>query len=139
MQGSRRIVAYSGVVLLLAAPSVFSHHSYTRFDMAKTMTLEGTVKEFQWTNPHVWIQLMVKDPATGQEVEWSLESDSPNMLAKRGWSRKAMQPGDKVVAVVHPPKKAADNTAALDSLTVNGQKIGGVPTPAAPAAPAESK
>lgn len=102
--------------------------------MTKVVTLEGTVKEFQWTNPHVWIQLMVKDPVTGHEVEWSLESDSPNMLAKRGWSRKVMQPGDRVIAVVHPPKKAADNTAALDSLTVNGQKIGGAPAPAPAAA-----
>jgi hypothetical protein len=137
MQGLRRKFAYSGIVLLLLSPLAFSHHSYTRFDMAKTLTLEGTVKEFQWTNPHVWIQLMVKDPVTGQEVEWSIESDSPNMLTKRGWSRKAIQPGDKAVAVVHPPKKAADNTGALDSLTINGQLIGGSSKPAATAVPAE--
>ena len=119
----------TGVAVILLSPAVASaHHSYTRFDMTRTVTLEGTVKEFQWTNPHVWIQLLVKDPATGKDVEWSVESDSPNMLARRGWTRKALQPGDKATLVVHPLKIASSTlSGALDSGIANGKKLGEVP------------
>lgn len=135
MQVLKKILAHAGIVFLsLSSATVFGHHSYTKFDMNKTVTLEGTVKEFQWTNPHVWIQLMVMDPATGKEVEWSIESDSPNMLKRRGWTRKSLQPGDKAMALVHP-QKLGDNitTGALEKLTVNGQPVGA----AAVARPAE--
>lgn len=111
-------------IILVPLPTV-AHHSYTRFDMTRAITLEGTVKEFQWSNPHVWIQLVVKDPVTGEEIEWSIESDSPNMLARRGWSRSVMRPGDRAVAVVHPPRKGVDFTAALESLEINGQAVPG--------------
>ena len=127
MQNLHKMLVLAGTTLLsLSSATVYGHHSYTKFDMAKIVTLEGTVKEFQWTNPHVWIQLVVKDPATGKEVEWSIESDSPNMLKRRGWTRKSLQPGDKAVALVHPQKLGGDNvtTGALEKLTVNGQPIG---------------
>ncbi len=137
MKALERILPRSAFTVILLSSTAFAHHSYTRFDMAKTVTLEGTVKEFQWTNPHVWIQLLVKDPATGQEVEWSVESDSPNMLARRGWTRKALQPGDKATMVVHPLKITSSTlSGALDSVLVNGKKIGEATTrPAAGAAP----
>ena len=51
------------------------------------MTLEGTLKELQWTNPHIWVQVMAKDPASGKDVEWSIEGGSPNGLARKGWPR----------------------------------------------------
>ena len=135
MQVLKRKLAYSGIALMsLSAAVAYGHHSYTKFDMNKTVTLEGTVKEFQWTNPHVWIQLMVKDPTTGAITEWSIESDSPNMLKRRGWTRKSLQPGDKAVALVHPQKLGDSVTSgALEKLTVNGQPVGA----AAAAKPAE--
>jgi hypothetical protein len=121
-----RVRAHSCIALLsLGATCATAHHSYSKFDMARTLKLEGTVREFQWTNPHVWIQLVVKESATGREVEWSIESDSPNMLKRRGWTRSSLQPGDKVVAVVHPSKLDLNgNSGALESVTVNGQAIG---------------
>jgi Family of unknown function (DUF6152) len=131
MQVLKRMLTYSGIAFLsLSATAVYGHHSYTKFDMNKTVTLEGTVKEFQWTNPHVWIQLLVKDPATGKEVEWSIESDSPNMLKRRGWTRKSLQSGDKAVALVHP-QKLGDNvtSGALEKLTVNGKPVGAAAAP----------
>jgi hypothetical protein len=138
MQVFSRTTRLFGVAAVsLTAASAFAHHSYTRFDLAKSLTLEGTVKEFQWTNPHIWIQLLVKDPATGKEVEWSIESDSPNMLVRRGWTRRSLQPGDKAVVVVHPQKiQTEGNAGALESVSVNGQRIGVVaPAPATEAAP----
>ena len=97
--------------------------------MNRTLTLEGTIKEYQWTNPHVWIQLVVKD-ASGAETEWSIESDSPNMLSRRGWSRHSVKAGDAAVAIVHPTKIKSDNSGALESLTVNGERVGDAKPPA---------
>jgi hypothetical protein len=125
-------------VLSLSAAPTFAHHSFAMFDMQKDVTLEGTVKEVQWTNPHVWIELVVKDSATGKDEEWSVETDSPSVLARRGWTRKSLQAGDRAVLVIHPLKSKANagiNGGSLATASVNGQKIG---TPA-PRPPEESK
>jgi len=71
------------------------------FDAQKSTTLEGTVKEFQWTNPHSWILLMVNN-AEGQEVQWAIEMGGPAGLARQGWRPKTLTPGMKVKAVIHP-------------------------------------
>jgi hypothetical protein len=129
----RKVLAFAGVVVFsLSATSSLAHHSMAMFDITRNVTLEGTVKELQWTNPHVWIQLLVPDPATGKETEWSIESDSPNVLTRRGWTRKSIKAGDKAVAVIHPLKSIASNGGSLASVSVNGQRIG-APGPRPPA------
>ena len=101
-----------------------AHHSYTMFDMDKSVTLAGTVKEVQWTNPHIWLQLMVKDPDSGKEVEWSIEGASPNMLARAGWTRHALNPGDKATVVLHPVKSGGKGySGSLAELTVGGKRL----------------
>ena len=115
------IVALS-VAGLTAAAGAQAHHSFAMFDNQKELTLEGVVKEFQWTNPHSWIQLMVKD-ASGKEVEWSLEGASPNSLARKGWSRNSIKAGDKAVIVVNPLKDGGPG-GSLKKVVVNGQTIG---------------
>lgn len=117
-----RVLSAMVAISLSAAPT-FAHHSFAMFEMQKTITLEGTVKEFQWTNPHIFIQMLAKDPATGKELEWSIEGDSPNVLTKRGWTRKALKAGDKVVLEMHPLKQGVYG-GALATVSVNGQKIG---------------
>jgi hypothetical protein len=112
------------VVLPLAAPAL-AHHSYTMFDMDKVITLEGRIKEVQWTNPHIWIQLLVKDAATGKEVEWSIEGASPNMLTRAGWTRKAVVAGDMAVVVIHPVRNSGNSSGSLATLSVNGRRIYG--------------
>ena len=87
----------ASVVLALAAvgaTGAAAHHSFSMFDSGRTVTLEGAVKQLQWTNPHVWVQLVVTD-ASGKKAEWSVEGPSANTLARQGWSRAAMKPGDK--------------------------------------------
>ncbi len=124
----------------VATQSAFAHHSYAMFDMDKNVTLEGTVKEVQWTNPHIWIQVMVKDAATGQEVEWSIEGASPNMLTRAGWSRNALKAGDKTVMVVHPVRSGGNGySGSLASATVNGQRIFGGQVTTTPGPGGEAK
>jgi hypothetical protein len=123
MQVSKKMLALAGfAAVALAAAPAFAHHSFAMFDNTKNTTLEGTIKEFQWTNPHSWIQIVAKD-ASGKDVEYSIEGGSPNGLARSGWKRTSLKPGDKAVLVMHPLK---DGTAggSLVTVSVGGVQIG---------------
>jgi hypothetical protein len=110
-----------GIGLALAGPAV-AHHAFAMFDTNREVVLDGTVKEFQWTNPHTWVQLLVKDTA-GKEVEWSIEGSSPNNLSRFGWTRNSIRSGDHVQAVIHPMKDGSIG-GSLVKITVNGQVVG---------------
>ena len=119
----------TAIFLTAAAVTLFAtvtsaHHSFAMFDQTKETTLTGKLKELQWTNPHIWVQVMAPDPATGKDVEWSIEGGSPNGLSRSGWKRTSLKPGDKAVAVIHPLKDGT-NGGSLVSVSVNGVKIGG--------------
>jgi hypothetical protein len=116
-----RVIAGFAVAALAAAPA-FAHHSFAMFDKDKNTTLEGTIKEFQWTNPHSWVQLVVRDPTTGKEVEWSLEANSPNHLVRGGWKSSSLKPGDKAVAVFHPMKDGSPG-GQLVTVNVGGREL----------------
>jgi hypothetical protein len=126
MDSSKLLATSLLTVACLSGQPAGAHHSYAMFDMEKSITLEGTIKEVQWTNPHIWVQIMVKDPS-GKEVEWSIEGASPNMLSRAGWTRKAVQAGDQATLVVFPVKVGAANghSGSLSSATVNGKKVFG--------------
>ena len=85
--------------LLVAAPG-YAHHSGAIFDPSKKVTLTGKVREFQWTNPHCWIQLLV--PGATDEQEWSVEMGAPLQLYQGGWRPGTLKPGDEITVVVHP-------------------------------------
>jgi hypothetical protein len=108
----------------LAAGPAFAHHSSAMFDANKTVTLEGTVKEFQFTNPHSWIQLNAPD-ASGKPAEWSLETQGVSQLFKRGWRPGTLKPGDKVTITVHPLKNGNPGGSVMSVLDAEGKKVGG--------------
>jgi len=83
----------------------------------------GTVKEVQWTNPHIWVQMLVKNPTTGTVVEWSIEGGSPNALGRQGWKRSSLHAGDTVEMVIHPLKDGS-NGGSLVRVSVNGVLVG---------------
>ena len=129
MRHSARHGAFLGLALAaLASAPASAHHSYAMFDTAKTVTLTGSVKEYQWTNPHAWIQLLVRDPATGKDVEWSIEMAAPTLMSRTGWTRTSLKAGDKATVVIHP-LKSGQVGGAMVSTTVDGKPIGGQPRP----------
>ena len=80
----------------LAVMPAYAHHSFAMFDYTKSVTMEGTVKEFSWTNPHV-VLWVVANPKDGQpEQIWSLETTSPGNLTRAGWTKHTFNPGDRV-------------------------------------------
>jgi len=89
------------VVLLLVARSASAHHSFAMFDRSKETTLVGVVHEFQWTNPHSWIELDVANDSGGVD-KWSIELNSPNNLSRQGWKSDSVKPGDKISVVIWP-------------------------------------
>jgi Family of unknown function (DUF6152) len=106
----------------LAMP-VQAHHSFAMFDSERTKTLAGTVKEFQWTNPHAWIILQVAG-INGDQAQWAVELNGAYGLARQGWRPKTLSPGMPITVTIHPLK---DGTAAGELLTVtlpDGTQIG---------------
>ncbi|SRR5581483_11937936 len=111
----------------LAAALASAHHSFAQFDMEKTITITGAVKEFQWVNPHSWIQLMVADDK-GNQVEWSIEMSSPTSLLRQGWKPKTIKPGDKITIVSHPLRDGRAGGSFISGTLEDGTRLGGSPT-----------
>ena len=111
----------SCAVLLLVVPYSFGHHTGAIFDDKKSTTLSGTVKAFQWTNPHCWIQLIV----AGEQgsAEWSVEMGSPSQLFHGGWKPKSVQPGDKITVVVHPMRDGTTAGLFMSATFADGRAI----------------
>jgi hypothetical protein len=120
---SRTVV---GLILMLGiwAGAATAHHSFAMFDQAQTKTLVGTVKQVQWTNPHIWVQVMVPDEKGGAPQEWSIEGGSPNGLSRQGWRRSSIKEGDAIEITIHPLKDGTNGGSMMKAM-VNGQAVGG--------------
>src|SRR5262245_54513191 len=117
-----------GGILAVGALSVapaLAHHSFAMFDQTKEITISGTVTEWQWTNPHSWLEMEVPSKDGKTTTHWSLESGSPHTLTRIGWKSKMVKPGDKVVATINPMKDGSNGGALQSIILANGQKIGG--------------
>ncbi|HEY6455045.1 MAG TPA: DUF6152 family protein [Steroidobacteraceae bacterium] len=82
------------VASVMGAPRSMAHHSGAMFNQDKQITLAGTVKQFQWTNPHCWIQVTV--PGDGSSTEWSIQMGAPTELFRGGWRPRTLKAGDKI-------------------------------------------
>ncbi len=91
------------ISLLLATTSALAHHSNSAFDPETVVVLKGTVTQWLWTNPHVWIFLSVDD-GTGSTTEWEIEGRPPGVLARSGWSRNIFKIGDTITVDFSPAK-----------------------------------
>jgi Family of unknown function (DUF6152) len=98
----KRVVAGClGLMALSLASSAYAHHAFAMFDRSKQTTLAGVVHEFQWTNPHSWIELDIPNESGGVD-QWSIELNSPNNLSRQGWKSDSVKPGDKISVVIWP-------------------------------------
>jgi hypothetical protein len=112
--------------LLLTAASAAAHHSFAaEFDAEKPITLKGIVTKVEWTNPHVWFYVNVKDPATGQVVNWGAEMGPPHGLQRRGWRHDTLKIGDEVTVAGSLAKNGAKRmNASKVTLTSTGARPG---------------
>ena len=119
-------IVLAATLLALLSGAAFAHHSFAMFDQDKEVKLVGTIKEVQWTNPHIWVQVMAPNPANGQMVEWSIEGGSPNGLSRQGWRRNSLKAGDKVEITIHPLKNG-ETGGSLMRVLVDGKPVGNRP------------
>jgi hypothetical protein len=99
---SATLLAVLGISGVMGATPAAAHHSFAMFDMSKSVRLEGTVKRFDWTNPHSWIFLDVMGPSMRES--WTIELPSAGVLAREGWTRNYLRTGERVVLQVNPLK-----------------------------------
>jgi len=109
------LIAVSG----LAGAAASAHHSFAMFDRTREIVIAGEVREFQWTNPHVWIQVVVPKPEGGTE-EWSIECTSINFLTRWGWTHHTLKPGDKVALKIYPLKDGSTGGSLAELTSING-------------------
>lgn len=131
---SGRVLAVSAVLMLGAAAPALAHHSFAMFDVQKEQVISGEVAEFQWTNPHTWIEINVPDGAGGMK-RWSVEGGSPVGLRRQGWTRTTVKPGDKVRVAIHPLRNG-DPGGSLIGIELPGGRTLGHPVDKVSTAPA---
>jgi hypothetical protein len=131
---TNRVVAITGLGLMLAVASVAAHHAFSaEFDVEKPITLVGTVTKAEWVNPHVWLYVDVKS-SDGQVVNWAVELGPPNALVRRGWKRSSMPFGTELKVEGFAAKNGKPFANASDITLPNGTKfsVGSETTPQRP-------
>ena len=113
-----------GAILLtmFAGAGLSAHHSFAPFDMGAEKTISGTVKQFDWTNPHTWIWVNVPDGHGGVET-WAIEGMSPNFLGRRGWTKSSLKAGDKVSLVIRPLRDGSKGGMFVRATLADGKVL----------------
>jgi hypothetical protein len=115
-------VSFAVLCLLLSSGRALAHHGGSAYDTSHPLTLTGTVKEFQFIQPHPLITLEAKDDQ-GTMVEWSVEMTAPNHLVHYGWSGKKLKPGDQITVTGLPSKNGLKVLNLRKISWANGQEI----------------
>jgi Family of unknown function (DUF6152) len=118
----RSSVAALALALIVAVTPLAAHHSFDMFDMSKTITMTGTIKEFQWTNPHTFTWIDVPNDKGGVDT-WAIEGMSPNFLGRRGWTKHTLNPGDKVTVTIYPLKEGKSGGVFLHATLPDGKEM----------------
>ena len=117
-----KALALAGIIVAAPMTSVKAHHAFARFDSNREVTLQGTVKEFQWTNPHAWIVLTVH--RKGRPEQWAIEMSGSSGLAREGWQPKTLTPGMAVTATIRPLRDGTNGGQFLEITLPDGTMLG---------------
>ena len=123
MKSLKLALVAAALAPLPAVPSL-AHHSYSMFDMQKTVQMQATVVRFKWQNPHAFIEIDAQGRA-GPE-RWAIEMTSPNNLAQQGWRRTSLKPGDRITIWVNPLRSGARGGNYVGVRLPNGSTLGNV-------------
>jgi hypothetical protein len=124
---SRAVSLTAIFVAAFAVPALtvpaFAHHSFAMFDATKTVTLQGTVNEFEWVNPHSWLRIKVNDEKTGRPVTWAIELSSPSRLVTMGMHADSVKPGDAVSVTLHPMRDGTRGGQFIQAVLPGGKQV----------------
>lgn len=119
----------AGLLLVLAvAVPALAHHSGAMFDRTKTVELNGTIKQYQFSNPHVWIEVMVppdakKKDSAATPVQWSIEGEGPSIMARMGLGPSVLKAGDKVIVKAHPLRDGRTGGSLITVTLADGRVL----------------
>lgn len=117
------LFAGAGVLVALAAVPIWAHHAFAaEFDAKKPVKFEATVTRMEWTNPHVWIHVDVKQP-NGTVEKWAIEAGTPNVLFRRGFSKQSLLPGTKIVVDGYRAKDGSRRANGRDLTLPDGRTL----------------
>jgi hypothetical protein len=120
-----RLGAVVCLALLTPARLAVAHHSITAYyDTNQPLTLKGTVTAIEWTNPHAFVHLDVRDDH-GKVTNWAIETDSPNVLSRAGWTKTTLHPDDEVTVTGYPAKKQAAAMRLVTLALADGRRLKG--------------
>ena len=119
---SRAAAPALALAAALGASTALAHHSFAMFDHVNRITVAGTVTQFQWTNPHVFIEMAVPDGAGGSK-HYTVECASPNVLTRVGWKFNTIKVGDKVSALINPLKNGQPGGMLETVTTPDGKTL----------------
>jgi Family of unknown function (DUF6152) len=108
--------------LIATDAAAAAHHGFAVFDTAHQQSVTGTVKNFEWTNPHTWVWLEVPNGKGGADT-WGFEGMSPNFLGRRGWTRTTLKPGDQLTITFFPLKSGSKGGSFLSAKRPNGEEL----------------
>jgi len=114
-------ISFTFTLLAISTP-LLAHHGGAVYDNAKTITLKGTIANFEWTSPHSQIHLDVPDEK-GNVVHWNFECQPPSILIHAGWTKSSLKPGDRVTIVARPVRNGAPIGIVSKVILANGQEL----------------
>jgi hypothetical protein len=118
-----RISFVATAALLAGASSAWAHHAFAaEFDINKPLKLQGVVTEMEWINPHAWIHLDVKGP-DGKITSWMVEGGSPNILLRRGFSKKSLEKGTEVIVEGYAAKNGENRANGANITFKDGKRL----------------
>lgn len=117
------LLLFAAVLGAVTSPAA-AHHSFAMFEKEKVTTIEGVVKKFAWTNPHVIIDIDVPDKQGGT-TRYRIESASINILMRQGWKVGAIKPGDQITIVFNPLKRGQPGGLLIEAKLANGTVLKG--------------
>jgi hypothetical protein len=128
---SRRSIGVAVIVAALSGGTgsapVFAHHSFGLYDMGKTVEIDGTVAQMEWSNPHCWLFVRV-GASSGAGTSYGFEMTSVGEMTRRGWKKSAVKPGDNVKVRYHPLRDGRTGGLMMAVITADGRPIGRAPS-----------
>ncbi|HLK81059.1 MAG TPA: DUF6152 family protein [Xanthobacteraceae bacterium] len=118
-----KVLSLTAVAVAAFVAPAAAHHSFAMFDAEKTVTLQGTVKEFEWVNPHSWLRVMVNDEKTGKPMLWAIEMSSPGRLVTMGMHADSVKAGDTISVTFHPLKDGARGGQFIQAVLPGGKEV----------------
>jgi hypothetical protein len=122
MKRARPLALVVFAIVIAGAVDAGAHHSFAPFNLETEKTINGTIKQFDWTNPHTWIWVDVTNEK-GVVETWGIEGMSPNYLGRRGWTKNSLKPGDKVSIVIRPMRDGSPGGMFVRAMLADGREL----------------